>query len=452
MKKHYILFFLFSWVSFYGQTYNFNINSGIICNICWEEGSTPGQTYNSFTATNYYYLIKYNNTTIATENTNYVSYRNSVPHFSVTIPNGSLFSVSMTSKGSAHYEGSSGPCNTNDPPKTMTLENLIISGSLGFYQSCGLDANINSFKPNITIKNVDPVDPNTVCAGATVSLNAFSTNGGTFPNVAYHWQYSLGNDIWNDFPAAIANNTPAPIFSMQQLLGASHEFYFNKFVYFRVGYPGRAFSNVLSVTYSSCAPVITAINYVGPKCYGDKVQKVDITFDRELKSNEGLYLIAMVNVQNNQIRNQRSDVEIAQFASPNVYSYTNLENDLEPGKTYKITYQAKINNPADPTKPFVMGTMESKASQNFTYNPPTPLKFDITDKKNPSCVGGNDGFVEITVATGTAPYNFYIDNTAVSATYNSATNKYYIYGLKDKTYNIMVTDKNDCIDKTANDI
>ena len=455
MKKHYILFFLFSWISFYGQTYNFKITSGILCNTCRDEGAPPGPTFNTYEATKFSWSVKNNTVTIASENkSGYIPNGKITTSYTGKFQAGSLFTVSTNSIGTWQSEnGTRYTCNTNES-SSQSIERLIVDGNFGYYDSnCGVNANIGSFSPNMTIQHVTPSNPNEICAGATLTLNAFSTNdSATFPSVAYHWQYSLGNDIWIDFPATITNNTPAPIFSIQQLLGASHEFYFDKIIYFRTGYNRRPFSNILAIKYSSCAPVINAITYVGPQCYGDKIQKVDITFNRPLSSNEGLQSLAMVNVQSGAIRNQRNNIEITDFISPNIYSYINLENDLEPGKTYKFVYQAKINNPADPTKPFVRGTMDSPVATNFTYNPPTPLIFNITNKQNPSCVGGNDGFIEIAVTSGTQPYNFYIDEQSVPATYNSATGKYYINGLKDKTYNVKVTDKFTCIDKTANDI
>jgi len=456
MKKHYILFFLFSWISFYGQTYNFNITSGILCNTCRDEGAPPGPTYNLYEATAVSWSVKNNSVTIASENrSGYVPNGKTITNYTRTFQAGSNFYIAINSIGTWQSEnGSRYTCNNNNLNLSKNIESLILEGSFGFYDSnCGVNAFISSFAPNITIKNVDPVDPNTVCAGATVSLNAFSTNdSGTFPNVAYHWQYSLNGTSWTDFPATITNNTPAPIFSIQQLLGASHEYYFNQFVYFRIGYPNRPFSNVLSIKYSPCAPVIKAITYVGPKCYGDKVQKVEVTFNEPLRTGESLDRIKMINVQSGAARNERVDITALDFTSEKVYTFSDLADDLEPGQTYKIEYQAKLKNPADPNKPFLMGTMYSPASANFTHDPPTPLKFDITDKKNPSCIGGNDGYVEIAVTTGTAPYNFYIDEQLTTASYNSGNGKYYIYGLKDNTYNIKVTDKFNCIDKTANDI
>lgn len=446
---------LFSWINFYGQTYNFKITSGILCNTCREEGAPPGPTFNTYEATALSWSVKNNTVTIASENkSGYIPNGKIITNYTRTFQAGSNFYIAINSTGTWQSEnGTRNTCNNSNLNLTKNIESLIVEGSFGFYDSnCGVNASIGAFIPNITIEHVTPSNPNQICAGETLTLNAFSSNGGTFPGVAYHWQYSLGNDIWTDFPATITSNIPAPIFSMQQLLGASHEYYFDKIIYFRTGYSNRPFSNVLSIKYSSCAPVIKTITYVGPQCYGDKIQKVDLTFDRALNTNEGLYLIKMVNVQNGAIRNERSNVEVADFSSPNVYSYTNLADDLEPGETYKIEYQAKLKNPADPTKPFLMGTMDSPAATNFTYNPPTPLKFDITDKKNPSCAGGNDGFIEIAVTSGTQPFNFYIDEQSVPATYNSATGKYYINGLKDKTYNVKVTDKFNCIDKTANDI
>jgi hypothetical protein len=453
MKKNYILFFLLSWIGFYGQTYNFNLTTGIQCNICQEEGAPPGgPTYNQFTATNYYYLIKYNNTTIATENTNYVSYTNSVPRYTVAIPNGSLFTVTMTSNGSVHYDITSGPCNTTDPPKTITLQNLIINGVVGFQNyPCGLSANINSFTPNITIKNVDVSNPNTICAGATLALNAFSTNdSGRFPDEAYHWQYSLDNTSWTDFPASIVNNKPDPIFSIQQLLGASHGNYFNKLIYFRIGYLNRAFSNVLSIKYSPCAPIITAIDYIGPQCYGDKIQKVEVTFDRPLNSGESLDRIKMKNVLSGLERNERIDITPLGTINPKVYSFSNLD-DLEPGQTYKIVYQAKIANVVDPTNPILMGFMDSPPSTDFTYITPAQMQFKITKQNQPTCFGGTDGSIEVEILSGANPYNFYIDNVLQPASEITQidASHYRINGLKENLtgYKIKVTDKNDCIEK-----
>ncbi len=467
MKKHYILFFLFSWISFYGQTYNFKITSGIQCNICQEEGAPPGgPTYNSWTATNYYYLIKYNNTTISTENTNYVSYTNSVPRYSVAIPNGSLFTVTMTSKGSVHYDITSGPCNTTEPPKTMSLKDLIINGTVGFQNyPCGLSANINSFTPVVDIKNADTQNPNEVCAGFTLGLNAFPLG---FPSEAYHWQYSFDDVSWMDFPAGIANNTPAPVFSMQQLLGASHENYLNKTIYFRLGYPYRPFTKSLPIKYNACTLILKDRKIIPPDCSYGSLKNITVEFDRDLIANETLGILHIVPYPKIVGPNESQAIR---FEQPTVtklvynpatkwyaYSFVMDPSQKLENRKYIIEYQSFINGVA-------RGTMT--AGDNFLYQEPAPLTFSLAQTA-PSC-NNDPGKVTITANGGSGEYYYYsldggtrtqfTNKTIVTQTNvngsmvetRTGNQEIILPTISKTTYGIQVTDEKEWIDKTAND-
>lgn len=353
------------------------------------------------------------------------------------------------------YDCTSSPsCDALTKKQTFTLNQLMEARSVVYwdcktYQRCAIE----SFYPNVAIKNLDNASPNEICAGSQVSLAAFPTellpgNAPDFPAEVYRWKYSLDNKAtWIDVPATIRGNAtnyiPKPTFSIQELLGDDHVNYLNKTIYFTLAYGNVT---AIPIKYSPCAPTITNVTYVGPNCGGDLIQKVDVTFDRALHPGESLDRIKMKNTSNGSERNERIDISAFNIGNPNTYSFTNIDA-LENGQTYKIVYQAKMADPLDPTKTILKGFMESASTLNFTYIDPAKMKFEITDYIKPSCNGGNDGIIEIKVLSGADPYHFYKDGVEITPAPLLQNGKYYITGLEAKEYKIMVTDAKGCIEK-----
>ncbi|MCV2486979.1 hypothetical protein OD917_18755 [Flavobacterium sp. SH_e] len=443
MRKLYLLFFLFTNALCYCQTYNFDVVDGVLCNTCWE--GAQGPTYNTFEATQFSWSVKQNNTiAVASGSKNgYVpNGKNTTSYANKVFSTGSTFLISINSTGSVHYEGgSSGACNTNTS-MTSTLENLIINGYAGFSDSpCGITARITNFKPsNLVITNLNLENPNNVCAGEMLNL---SVNGaGLYPDVAFHWQYSVDNSTWIDLPIA-KNNRAITEFSIQELLGNSHINYFNKPLYFRLGYIGRTFTDTFTINYSPCAPVAERIFYLAPKCNGDNIRVIDVFFDRNLKQKEDISLMYVVDAVTGAIFFHNTiaidlftfDSEAQKFK----YSFPNL-GKLENGHTYNIKYQTRLNEQNT-------GALES-TNTPFQYVDPEKLSFS-TKGELPSCAGGNDGFIEITITSGTSPFHFYKNQEEVTPEYSNG--KYYIRNLSQGNYNIVVTDTSNCIDKNAYD-
>ncbi|MBS7253182.1 SprB repeat-containing protein [Flavobacterium branchiicola] len=314
---------------------------------------------------------------------------------------------------------------------------------------CDFMVGISEFTPNVSIKNLDSTNPTTICAGFQLGLAAFPYG---FPNEAYHWQFSLDNITWNDVPDQIVgiptNNTPTTNFTIQQILGANHKDYLNKNIYFRLGYyQDRAFTTPLVLTYLPCAPVAVKTEYKAPSCNGDNIQKIDVYFEEQLKQNETLSLIYLKNTDPTKTTPLFANTApITSLVYDNIsglykYSFTSL-GKLEEANEYIVEYQASMNSVPS-------GTL--KALDTFTYTDPKKVEFKISDQILPSCFGGNDGTIEIEVKGGTKDYKFYVDGTLSTAIYNAVNDKYYINGCKAKTYDIKVTDKFDCIDKTADE-
>ena len=311
-----------------------------------------------------------------------------------------------------------------------------------------------------------------VCAGEAIELQALvPSTTQNFPDVAYHWQYSLDNEItWTDVPNKIVNgvtinDTKVSNFTMYDVLGDDHINYFRD-IYFRIGYPGRPFSaNTIKINYIPCAPLLTDIDYAGPNCSGDVIQKLDLYFKDALDSskNESLYQLYVRETANNTGIIKTTPfmlVSDATYPSANkVYSYSNFSSfsPLENGREYEIIYQTQVKHPTDPNPSIKILRGVFIGPKPFTYREPEPLTFKIK-ADNPAC---HDGKVDIIIEAdgGTLPY-FYDDLNGETEIINnvprikriqfdpSDKNKttVTIQQIELKEYKIKVTDSNDCIE------
>jgi hypothetical protein len=442
MKKLFILFFIITTIKSFGQTYTFNYSynsQGQKCRDGWHGWKMD---------------ILSNTTIQLGENAYNEQYPPNFSFKEYTIKsNPTKFNLEIL----AYDCTSSINCDPKIKKQTLTFLELLKATNATLWDCPGYQRfAIDNFKPNIYFKNLDNASPNEICAGSQVALAAFPTellpgNAPDFPAEVYRWSYSLDNGAsYNTVPDYIrgkkTNYIATTRFSIQELLGDNHVNYLNKTIYFRLHYGGLP---PIPIKYSPCAPTINNVTYEGPKCSGDPIQKVDITFDRPLYPGESLDRIKMKDVTNGIERNERENISIFSTSNPQVYSFSNLVNALENGHTYKIVYQAQMVDPLDPTKKILKGFMESASTLNFTYTDPPKVLFEITNYTEPSCVGGNDGTIEIKVLSGTSPYRFYKDGVELTGPSQPsyANSKYYITGLKAQTHNIMVTDAEGCIEK-----
>jgi hypothetical protein len=433
MKKIYLLILFFCCLKSFGQTYSFYLSYTVpTTKFCWDG--------------NYGYTIYGDNNLISQQIKNKTHYQENSTNLEYSdIPNYNIFNITIKStcfdiNGTSSCDG--------DYTQSISASSFIVNGNLTLYRCSTERLAIDAFMPNVKIQNLKP--SSIVCSGENLQLAGFPNN---FPNEAYHWQYSYdGISNWTDVPITI-NNTPQTGFSIYELLGDDHINHFGS-IYFRLGYnQNRPFSNVIPITYSPCGPTISNIAFVGPECNGDIVKSLAITFGQKLNSTLGekLASISVCDINSSKIFMQIND-PVSYPDNTKTYTYTTFQN-LETGHYYKIRYQAQITDPDDPSKTIMRGVMDSPTALNFLYIDPAKMEFKITNQTQPSCFGGNDGAIEIQILSGQSPYHFYKDGVELTGasqpTFN--TGKYYITGLGEKTYSIMVTDSKKCIDKSAND-
>ncbi|PZX93031.1 hypothetical protein DOS84_11720 [Flavobacterium aquariorum] len=347
-----------------------------------------------------------------------------------------------------------GPATLDCLDNTTTSQSAaeLIKGNLIESGGCAGSVSIIEFRPN----NMSIVsNKSSICTGEQLDFVISSPAG--FPNEAYHWQFSIDNQAtWTDVPSPF-NFNPIPNFSINNLLGANYENYFNEQIYFRLGYDqNRPFSNVISITYSPCGPTISNIAFVGPECNGDIVKSLAITFAQKLNSTIGekLAFLTVCDITSNSTMRMQINGPVSYPDDTKTYTYNTSDlQQLETGHYYKIRYQAQITDPDDSSKTILTGVLDSPAALNFLNTDPLKMEFKITNYSQPSCFGGNDGTAEIQILSGQSPYHFYKDGVELTGASQPTLNngKYYITGLQEKTYNIMVTDSKKCIDKTAND-
>ncbi|WP_175460309.1 SprB repeat-containing protein [Flavobacterium frigoris] len=344
------------------------------------------------------------------------------------------------------------------PDLLKSIKEMQISGCIG-------DVSVTEFKPNgLSISSASTE----VCSGTDFTLTASPAG---FPDVAYHWQYSTDKGItWINFPATMqksegssvrtTNDTPNINFSMDEILGTNHSDFFNKQIYFRLGYDERPFTTATAITYSACAPVVTGISYEGPKCSGDTINKIEVTFDRELYIDKGEVLKSF------SLRDRINPmISIFQFLtdvtfSGKMFSFQKTDLDkiiLENGHKYFIQQQAYIGTAGK-------GILDSDSQYDLEYVAPAALKFIATKKQDVSCNGGSDGTIEIKVWGGTPKteglkYNYYVDGNLltqnITETTTSGETTAILPGisvLKDVNgliipHQIKVTDAENCFEK-----
>jgi hypothetical protein len=238
------------------------------------------------------------------------------------------------------------------------------------------------------------------------------------------------------------NNNPTTNFSVKDVLGDIHSNYFNKQLYFRLGYQNRPFTDPISITYSACAPVITNLNPIQPNCSGDPMTVI-VTFDRPLDpiKNEKLNNFQIIKKTGELTGNQISEIIAFDAVNTLQYTYNNVIG-LENGEKYTVKYQA------------FQGVKERgvpETDKDFQYQDPTAVQFEIVSAENPLC---HDGTVEIVIRVkgGTGAYKFYDDTIEIIPTpINGTDGIYHLKNLAPKEYKIKVVDSNGCIDENKYD-
>jgi hypothetical protein len=365
------------------------------------------------------------------------------------VPKYTNFTLSLSSACEGEVNNTSS-CSFNK--FIVEKDSELIKGKFISLAGCHGRIRITGFKPNVTISKLNEPNNSTICAGSTLNLGGFPKG---FPDEAYHWQYSFDGvsnwmDVSNKINVRELNNTPVTRFSIYEILGKEHEKYFDKPIYFRLGYgQDRPFTEPLAIMYNSCAPVIKNVDYKPPICNGDAVKSIEVYFDRKLDPNENLYPIYILskNPKPKQFFQPKKPVKSLIFDPIKKlykYSFTNLST-LVDGDSYEVVYQARMDS--------IPRGVLTTSSKDFTYKDPVKLTFKITKQTPPSCFGGEDGSIEIMVTSGVPLYHFYLDGVELKdQLYPTLKDgKYSIFGLKAKSngYEIKVTDANGCIEKTT---
>ncbi|EZH71326.1 hypothetical protein ATO12_10770 [Aquimarina atlantica] len=322
-------------------------------------------------------------------------------------------------------------CEQRDIISNSSRDGMITSHSIST-QACGVTNISASLIPNInSIFRLN--GSGNLCIGSQLSLGA--TSG--FPNVAYNWQYSTNGTDWIDFPSGFNHGRQVNA-TIEQIIGPTHENFLETDILFRVGgyNKGQFSGNTLTVRYSSCAPLITSLNYNPPKCTGDPVS-VEVNFNRPLNTGETFSTISIIDVSNSSLILVQNTNQSTDVSGGTKYTFNNV-NVLQEGDTYRVQYQMQVNGV------LVAGFISS--TETFTYNDKIPVTFN-TDHTNPSCTVGqgptNDGSIIINnVSNGTPPYFYEIngDNNWISFTGTSVS-----IPKSAGSYDIKVRDTNQCL-------
>lgn len=334
---------------------------------------------------------------------------------------------------------------------------------------------LKNFRPNDLVISRTNNFSTDILAGEEIHLEAktpAANTDNTFPDFVYNWQYSTDGGVsWQDVPNQSTNGnqinkTSKISFTMQQMLGNGHTEVFGP-IDFRLGYGtgNRAFTSSLHFNYIAGAPVASIVEYVPPKCSGDVVESLAVYFDRQLQPGETFAPLQIVPYPKPSMSTPMfSQALVTSLVYDPIkdkykYSFTIKPSDkLKNNVVYAVEYQAKLNG-------VPKGTLV--VERPFTYNDPPPLTFSLA-QTDPLC-HNEDGKVTITAHGGSGEYYYYsLDGGTNSIPFTNKTIESTVTensvvtitrtGIQDiilpthitNSHTILVTDGNQCIEKTLN--
>ncbi len=309
------------------------------------------------------------------------------------IPNYSSFELYHYERCIASVDDPAG-CNYTSTD-TKTASQLILGERLGD-KSCNGGVTVSYFIPNLSLTPGSISNQGVVCASEQLIMYANPRN---FPTEAYNWQYSTDGSKWNNFPMSFDDPTQADA-TIEQILGANHEDFFDKKIWFRLGISGRAFSDSYSVVYSPCAPIVNKVEPRQTSCYTITDGGFKVEFDRGIGANDrlnfNLYILESNDSEGPEILPQvvGTSNQIKLIDGKYIFDWP---NNLAPGK-YRFRYQLNMS-----------GGISKDNDLEITS--PSEITYTVT-KSDPLCPSGNGSIVISDVKGGndSGLYSYKIDD------------------------------------------
>jgi hypothetical protein len=242
----------------------------------------------------------------------------------------------------------------------------------------------------------------------------------------WNWQYRFDGSNWEDFAPKFQEQRSIS-FKINELAGFENK----TKVYFQAGF-GTQFTNILPFDISPCTPKIVSTSAPNlTKCTYSNDGAVTFTFERELQDGEQ-YEMALLYENGRAVLDGNKTIPKDSMTTPTTYTWNNLE-----AENYQLTYYItkKVGTTVYPNSPALRNS--------FTISPAPELQFSVSGV-NPLCHNDTVELV-IHVTGGTGPYRFYLDNIEKFPV-QEIEGFYHLKNLLPKSYDVKVTDANNCID------
>ena len=273
---------------------------------------------------------------------------------------------------------------------------------------------------------------------ATDKITLTATAGYTSSH--YRWQYFDGT-TWNDFPTAL-QGSPSVSFSGVDLYGGSFGNNFPSNTLIRINYGcGADFSGAITLKNSLSSPHIVSVTPTSNSCYKVDDGSMKIQFDRALKPDETLTILAQ--------NTTTGDPELSQYnvtlAADNSYTWPAL-------KAGNYTINLIGFYPASLASPYVTYTGSPTHTATTSIVSPAPLNFTASQQNNVRCYGGSDGAILLNISGGTGNYKTGYQGPGQSS-YNwggySPASSVTLNNLSAGGYSLKLTDGNNCVPRDA---
>jgi len=365
--------------------------------------------------------------------------------------NGTIVSTNINSDGSLVGVGTGNGIGTGDFD-TVGVDIIISNLSSGEYSfvfeddnGCGGNIPVSVLVPLPIVLEEPPAQNDVTCPGGSDGYFVFNASGG--------WTQAFLENIFNPLPPGNWGesyvfrllNTTTNITYENPIISAIYDDDSSSQLYWQAYYsnlPAGTYTLTISETVSTASIQIDGtpiLEYSCSKTFGPFVLTNPPAFD---------ITETLTNVSCNGLNNGAISITTTGGTpfdpAPNyTYAWTTIDGSIPDDQENNQNLTGLIAGTYTVT---VTDAENCTYTEEFTITAPEILVPLFSTQTNVTCNGGSDGSFSVTVTGGTPDYIFTLDGTTMSVTEVEIAEviHYSISGLSVGTYQLVVTDQNDC--------
>jgi len=257
-----------------------------------------------------------------------------------------------------------------------------------------------------------------------------------FPSSVYQWQYQIGGENWQNFPATLSGSSVLTLSGndLPNINFVNDVVLPRKNVKVRISYGCNRYSPILSLIPMLSAPNIVSVEATPPSCSYLSDGKLTVTMDRALYTGETIGFVLGPD------KVKQGPENIDQLAPGHQYTLENFESFSNRTLSFIGRFNGDPTYTDDPTTHNKMVSVPIRTPVTFTASP-----------SDVHCHQGEDGKIEVMAQGGTGTYTafLYQGNTLLTTIPLTQAAGSSFLNLKAGSYTVKLQDSNQCQPRNA---